>query len=311
MLADSSRAQLERLAASCANASVLNVDAGFHKGTVSASWFSDAAVPSLCVLAFEPNPTLVPIAALQPFAQRLHVERAAVGDADATATLWYGDERVMPVRDPKRIARMRPDQGTLHTELGRYHAGVSAGGTRHRVAVVRMEPHLRLLRSLLPRSVSWGQLKTDVQGHDLPALLGAGPLIERFQCVSMEVWGATLVGRRYVSPVPHMASRGFVLVPPLNRRTGQPHNLTRGNFGQLNGVRFLNRRHLRRFAADGSRSWPAFCEVPDARVSADAVREAARAALSAADATNPDTGGRGRERRGGLRGGGRRTGAGH
>ena len=78
-----------------------------------------------------------------------------------------------------------------------------------------------------------------------------------------------------------MASRGFVLVPQLNRRTGEAVNLTRGNFGQLNGVRFLNRRHLRRFAADGDASWPAFCRVLDARVDADAVRAAARSALSA------------------------------
>jgi len=180
-------ARLERLAANCANASVFNVDAGFHTGSDTASWFAD--LPTMCVLGFEPNPDLAPTMALRPFAHQLLVERAAVGDSDSTAVLWYGNEQTMPVVRPDVTAPMRPDQGTLHTELGRYRAGVSAGGTRHSVAVVRMEPYLRKLRALLPRSVQWGQLKTDLQGHDLLAMLGAGEMVERFQCVTMELWG--------------------------------------------------------------------------------------------------------------------------
>ena len=281
-------------AAACAGASVFNVDAGFNVGSLTRGWF-DRLGSSLCVLGFEPNPTLATVRGLQAYARHYHLERAAVSQQDGEATLWYGKpnwENCVKAADLQQRGKsgpcgraqrsMKTDAATLRTDLPVYE-GQQHTGTSYKVRVVRLERLLLQLRHALPPSVQFGQLKTDLQGNDIAALRGAGWALDLFRCISMEVWGTLIVGRtHYVDPVPLLAERGFVVVRK-QRRGGRREwvNFTRGNFGQLSGVNFINRRFLADFLSEDDRvAWPAFCSG-DGRMDAATVRVSAAAAADA------------------------------
>lgn len=279
--------ELRVLTSACNDAAVFNIDAGFNIGQTSSAWFKQYG-DSLCVLAFEPNPQLEVKRALR-HNRHLHVVRAAIGEHESESMLWYGEQNVPDGRGgfrPGQTNTMRTDEGTLRTDL-RAFAGKLSTGRQHRVQVMRLGPYLRAARRLLPASVTFGHLKTDLQGSDMAGIRGAGELIEQFRCVSMELWGTRIMREHYADPVPYMRSRGFVVVQPTVMFGKQVWvNFRRANFGQIT-AHFLNVKMLPAFAsANASESWPAYCHLQDGRVDHAFVRQTALRHLSRAGNTS-------------------------
>lgn len=267
------------------------VDAGFNKGLLTGYWNSrhqrlklKGGDPApMCVLGFEPFGKLV-----QAYNQRsariqgLRLVQAAVSVAAGQADYWYGSNQ--------HGNKMIEDEGTIRTDLTIYKGGAAAGGFHDTVRTVRMEPFLRMMAEKLPAKTMWGLLKTDVQGADLNALKGAGDMIRRFQCVSMEIWGSTALGKAskdYEDPIPFLESHGFVYVPSPKL----PATLfAEGSFSG-HQITFINTRPEFRRSFNGPYEGYQHCCVPDAYLNEERENEMIRlipTLLKAADAKAQD-----------------------
>ena len=161
------------------------------------------------------------------------------------------------------------------------------------------------MRHRLPGYVRFGNLKTDLQGMDFDALVGAGAAIQLFDCVTMELWGRRHKGDLYHDPTPYMASHGFLPIHTTfhtqlvrKRRPGSRHNesarqrppgyrffdLDDGNFAAIDALHFFNVKRLMAGLAASASAWPDYCNVPDGKVRGRDAQIAARSATNAAQA---------------------------
>ena len=254
---------------------VFNIDAGFNRGHVTRVWQEGWASSPLCVLAFEPNAQLcAEFAAAQEWrgasAWPVLLQQAGVSDAAGTATLWFGKNQ--------HGKSMDSDEGTIRTDLAVYTKQFGdGGGHSETVRLDRIGDYLAVLENRLPSSTIWGMLKTDIQGADMQAMRGAGHLIERFQCISMEVWGIKAIGAaQYESPIEFMESHGFLYLTHTDDRVRRGGRVppsraevisgTLGRRGQVQ-LTFLNRRPQFAKSFAGPYAGYSYCQINDAELS--------------------------------------------
>ena len=250
---------------------ILNLDLGFNRGKITGQWLAKYG-SRLFVVGVEANPVLAMCAKLiQPafdeFCQEVgkfrpsllpHLKQYVVvsgaldNSGQASVDLWYDTNQ----NDKK----MTPDEGTIRTDIAVYRDRKNQG-TTVTVAAFPLTKVLDILPLPSP-ALRWGCLKVDIQGTDMQAIISGGSRVADFACLSMEVWGANLLGDLFVEPVTHMATLG--LYPVRN-----DHDMTRPVASGQSNELFINVRFLESFEHEDDY---AFCRVSDNRVSHADVR---------------------------------------